>query len=139
LLSSDKWLICNGAVILRSAYPELFTAIGTLFGAGDGVATFKIPDLSSRFPIGVGTDPLAASGGERTVKLVTAELPAHSHTVPMFQLPATDTNPGGQTLYGPAQGGFVAADITSNDAGSDNPHNNLPPYLAVYFIIRAKP
>lgn len=37
-------LPCNGAAISRAAYPELFAAIGTTYGAGDGSTTFNIPD-----------------------------------------------------------------------------------------------
>lgn len=34
----------NGAAISRSAYPELFAAIGTQHGSGDGSTTFNVPD-----------------------------------------------------------------------------------------------
>ena len=37
-------LPCNGAAISRTAYPELFAAIGTTYGAGDGSTTFNVPD-----------------------------------------------------------------------------------------------
>ena len=37
-------LPCNGAAISRAAYPELFAAIGTTYGAGDGSTTFNVPD-----------------------------------------------------------------------------------------------
>ena len=47
-------LICNGAAISRAAYPELFEAIGTTWGAGDGSTTFNIPDLRGYFLRGVG-------------------------------------------------------------------------------------
>jgi microcystin-dependent protein len=38
-------LLCNGAAISRTQYAELFTAIGTTYGAGDGVTTFNVPRL----------------------------------------------------------------------------------------------
>ncbi len=53
----DGFLLCNGALISRTTYSELFTAIGTLYGAGDG--TFKLPDLRDRFIEGAGTNALA--------------------------------------------------------------------------------
>jgi microcystin-dependent protein len=37
------WLLCNGSAISRTTYSQLFTAIGTTFGAGDGSTTFNIP------------------------------------------------------------------------------------------------
>lgn len=42
----------NGAAISRTAYPELFAEIGTLYGAGDGVLTFNLPDGRAEFPRG---------------------------------------------------------------------------------------
>lgn len=42
-------LECNGAVISRATYPELFAVIGETYGAGDGSTTFKIPDLRGEF------------------------------------------------------------------------------------------
>jgi len=43
------WLKANGAAVSRTAYPELFAAIGTTWGAGDGFNTFNLPDLRGEF------------------------------------------------------------------------------------------
>ena len=43
-------LVCNGGAISRAAYPELFAAIGTRYGAGDGTTTFNLPNTEDRFP-----------------------------------------------------------------------------------------
>ena len=43
------WLKCNGAAISRSTYSNLFKAIGTTFGVGDGSTTFNLPDLRGEF------------------------------------------------------------------------------------------
>lgn len=43
------WLECDGAAISRTAYSNLFTAIGTTFGSGDGSTTFDLPDLRGEF------------------------------------------------------------------------------------------
>lgn len=45
----DGWLICDGSAISRVKYADLFAAIGTLYGAGDGNSTFNIPDAKNRF------------------------------------------------------------------------------------------
>jgi microcystin-dependent protein len=34
------WLLCNGAAISRTAYANLFAAISTTFGSGDGTSVF---------------------------------------------------------------------------------------------------
>lgn len=43
------WMKANGAAVSRTAYAELFAAIGTTFGSGDGVNTFNLPDLRGEF------------------------------------------------------------------------------------------
>ena len=41
------YLLANGSEISRITYNQLFLAIGTQYGAGDGITTFKLPNLSS--------------------------------------------------------------------------------------------
>jgi len=43
------WLKANGAAVSRTTYADLFAAIGTTFGAGDGSTTFNLPDLRGEF------------------------------------------------------------------------------------------
>lgn len=43
------YLECNGQAVNRFDFPELFRAIGTLYGSGDGVNTFNLPDLRGEF------------------------------------------------------------------------------------------
>ena len=45
----DGWLVCNGSAVSRTTYADLFAAIGTTFGAGDGSTTFKLPDYRGDF------------------------------------------------------------------------------------------
>lgn len=46
------YLKADGSVVLRAAYPDLFAAIGTVFGEGDGSSTFNLPDLMEKFAQG---------------------------------------------------------------------------------------
>jgi microcystin-dependent protein len=43
------WLKCNGAAISRTTYSDLFAAIGTTYGSGNGSTTFNIPDYRGEF------------------------------------------------------------------------------------------
>lgn len=43
------WIECNGAPLSRTVYADLFAAIGTVFGAGNGSTTFNLPDLRGEF------------------------------------------------------------------------------------------
>lgn len=45
----DGYLLCNGAAVSRSEYANLFQAIGTTYGVGNGSTTFNLPNLDSRF------------------------------------------------------------------------------------------
>lgn len=45
------WLVCDGSAISRTYYADLFTAIGTTYGTGDGSTTFNLPDLSGKMPL----------------------------------------------------------------------------------------
>ena len=48
------WLLCDGTLYTKTAYPRLFAVIGNLYG-GDGVSNFAVPDARARVTIGVGT------------------------------------------------------------------------------------
>lgn len=85
----------NGAAISRTTYSVLFGIISTTYGAGDGVTTFNIPDLTGRVPamkeasatrltstyFGGNSTALGATGGLESSTLVTANLPAQ--TIPV--------------------------------------------------------
>lgn len=48
------FLECDGSAVSREDYADLFTAISTTYGTGDGSTTFNVPDLRGRCPIGEG-------------------------------------------------------------------------------------
>ena len=62
-------LECNGSVILRADYADLFSVIGEMYGPGDGTSTFSIPDFRGQFlriwDHGAGVDPDAATRTDR--------------------------------------------------------------------------
>lgn len=63
------WLECDGSAVSRSQYADLFAAIGTTYGAGDGSTTFNLPDYRGYFlrgqDGGAGVDPNAATRTNR--------------------------------------------------------------------------
>lgn len=80
-------LLCNGAAVSRTTYAELFAAIGTLYGAGDGKTTFNLPAMlegtvvtHTQKPETVGT----ATSGEvirHAHGASSASAGTHSHTI----------------------------------------------------------
>jgi microcystin-dependent protein len=147
-------LLCDGSAHSRTTEAALFAVIGTLYGAGDGTTTFNLPDGRGRSLIGAGQGTgltnraLAAKGGEETHQLILAELashahtqPAHSHTVnSMWQAGAPYTAGPTAFLFGAGATTFVpgttAVAPAINPSGGDTPHNTMPPFLVVNYIIK---
>ncbi len=109
------WLSCDGSAIRRSSYSALFGIIGTTYGVGDGSTTFNLPDLASKFPYGSVTP--GASGGAAT----------HTHTVNVATKASDNIAVGGSSV-GVGSHGHIGS--------TTNSPSNLPPYLALNFIIR---
>lgn len=56
------WFVCDGTALNRTSFAELFSVIGTQFGAGNGSTTFNIPDMREMVPRGAGTQSLKTVG-----------------------------------------------------------------------------
>ena len=150
------WLLCDGSAVSRTDYSNLFALVGTTFGAGNGSTTFNVPDLRGRSIIGVGTGSgLSArtrgqTGGTETHQLATGELPAHQHfsfntdstssgapSVTTSNYPVRDNSTSSNATYTMHGTSNVASvGLTSNTGGS-GAHNNMQPFMALSYIIRA--
>ena len=80
------WLLCNGDPVNRTTYANLFTAIGTTYGTGDGTTTFNLPNFKGRVPVGRDSsvtifNALNNTGGVSSVTLAEANLPQHNHSL----------------------------------------------------------
>lgn len=76
----DGWLLCDGRLLDRTVFADLFAAIGVRYGAGDGVTTFAIPDYRNVFPMGAANAGATGErGGAATVVLTAAQMPSHAH------------------------------------------------------------
>jgi len=74
------WLFCDGSAVSRTTYSDLFGAIGTTYGAGNGTTTFNLPDFRDRCPVGAGATwvPGQVPGAPNHAHVS----PAHAHVVP---------------------------------------------------------
>ncbi len=145
------WAFCDGQLLPIRQNTALFSLLGTTYG-GDGKSTFALPDLQGVTPIGHGQGPglsdvlLGEHLGAATVGLTAEQIPSHTHTARGSTAYGTTGNPSGavwavsrqgratEKLYG--TGNEVAMSPGALGATGDGvPHNNLPPYLVVSFII----
>ena len=157
------WAFCDGSDLKINDYPDLFNLLGTTYG-GDGITTFALPDLKGRMPVSYGSGSgmpdinLGLKLGSEEVKLSQQEMLSHTHDASgsvkvYFKLPygggstwdPTGINlsseqsvnvyvnkPANQTMAG------GIAEITIDDTGGGQAHDNVQPYLAINFIISLK-
>ncbi len=103
----DGWLLCDGRALKSIEYPDLFTAIGTLWGNGSsgigaGSGTdFNLPDLRGEFIRGAaaGANAGAAQVANTALPIVPFTVSSstngdHSHTIGSNVLYATSGNDG---------------------------------------------
>lgn len=69
-VAPDGWLLCNGALVSRTTFVTLFSAISTAHGSGDGTTTFALPDYRGRFMRGV--DGATARDPDRLTRTAAA-------------------------------------------------------------------
>lgn len=127
------FLMCDGSAVSRTTYMRLFSVINTLFGVGDGSTTFNIPNLKDTFVIGASTTKaLGTNGGESTHTLTEAELPVITPSIP------TVTGTGSLISLNDSvrATGALYSGVSGNTFGGGQPHNNIPPYLALNYIIK---
>lgn len=78
------WAMCDGSTYSIAEYTPLFAIVGTIYG-GDGMQSFKLPDLRGRVAVGTGTGPglppvdEGEEYGSESVTLTTGNLPIHTH------------------------------------------------------------
>jgi microcystin-dependent protein len=137
------WLLCQGQVLSIAEYDVLFNLIGTTYG-GDGVNTFAIPNLASRIPYHQGSGyVLGQAGGAEQVTLTSQQLPVHTHAVNANTPNASQAAPAGNVWGAGSLSSYTSSqppNTTMNPqaltpAGGSQPHDNMPPYLCVNFII----
>ncbi len=145
------YLLCDGSAVSRTVYAALYAVIGTTYGAGDGTNTFNLPNFTNRMPIGGGgLYANGATGGSKDAVVVS-----HTHTATVTDSGHThsytdvgreaftygsssgpdfnSTNGGTNATTASATTGISVSNSTTGVSGTDA---NLPPYLAVRFIIK---
>lgn len=146
------WTLCDGRALEVTVYPQLFRALGYLYG-GSG-STFNIPDLRGYFLRGAGgdqnkVDPDAASrkpapngtaSGPGSVQGCALQSHEHQYTAP---LPATEAFQAGGA---PAVPGVQTTDTQPPDTGQMtgsppiddkvSPNETRPVNIYVHYLIK---
>jgi phage-related tail fiber protein len=132
-----SFLKANGAAVSRSTYSDLFTAVGTTFGVGDGSSTFNVPDLRGEFMRGW-DDSRNVDGSRAFGSAQADQMEQHNHI---------DTNrplhvgygfgSGAITVRSPAdtQQGNVSS-FLGNRGGTSNSSENRPRNVAMLACIK---
>jgi microcystin-dependent protein len=79
-----EWSSCDGQTLSILEHPSLFKILGTLYG-GDGINTFKLPDLRGRTAVSSGRSMnmdynVGDKTGSEFATILPLHLPAHTHT-----------------------------------------------------------
>jgi microcystin-dependent protein len=144
------YLLCDGSSVSTTTYAALFAVIGYTFG-GSG-ASFTLPDYRGRMPIGVsGSYALASTGGSANAVVVShthtatsvVTDPGHTHTFSIgprlggsYNYPSNSDSIGGTGVGTNSNTTGITVATTNSTEGVSGTGANLPPYLAINFIIK---
>jgi microcystin-dependent protein len=148
-----QWALCQGQLMPISQNTALFSLLGTQFG-GDGRVTFGLPDFQGMAGCAQGQGPgltprmVGEIFGEPSVTLIDSQMPAHTHTVRVYDQRDIAKRHGtplaNDSVTPPRNTRPFTADPSTNTqfangtigvAGGSQPHPNQQPYLAVNFCI----
>ncbi len=110
------YLKADGSEVGRETYPELYATIGTMFGAGDDLTSFNLPDLIDRF----------AQGSNTLGQKIEARLPNITGTFFLLggsgtaQVSGSFSNDGTKIGYQHGSGGSNQSAIIGFDASISN-------------------
>ena len=145
-----NWAFCNGNLLSISQYSAVFALLGTYYG-GNGTNNFALPNLQGNMATNQGQGPglslydIGETGGSSSVTLLTNQIPSHTHVV-HASATSNEVSPLGAAFGGAGRGhspGYAAAGTNAvtmssgavSQAGSGQPHDNMPPYLVLNFCI----
>ncbi|NEQ72114.1 MAG: hypothetical protein F6K23_02895 [Okeania sp. SIO2C9] len=155
----EGWLLCNGQQVNDSKYFELATVLG------ESRVPFNVPDYREKFLVGANLTEkykLGKTGGKSSVKLSVGEMPEHSHSGKtnndgthahtQQQTAKADNDDNDdvtqnlctqETNYNRRYDGIISAwgsmhshQFNTNSVGGGRSHENLPPFVALNYIIK---
>jgi microcystin-dependent protein len=146
------WQIAAGQILPISQNTALFSLLGTMYG-GNGTSNFQLPNLQGCVAIGFGQAPglslydQGETGGVPNVTLLASQTPNHNHTCMAKSTLSDATAPVVNTFADSKSGNIYSTNAASPPLipmssaalppfpGGSQPHNNMMPYLGLYWII----
>ncbi len=140
------WLVCDGKAVSRTTYAKLFSAIGTLYGSGDGSTTFNLPNLGGNTVIGGTSEQVGRKTGSVSETLYAPNMPPHWHPWAAW-INGTNTPDGQYTGLAGFKGNGGWETIKGGElsyeggtgigvTGGGQPHNNMQPSVYMTYIIK---
>jgi len=141
------WALCDGQILPINQNQSLYSLLGTTYG-GDGRTSFGLPDLRGRAPMHRnGSHGQGQRAGAENISLTEAQMPSHTHNAQATSATANTNSPSGALLGEVAPGPFSVnpyGNLTNpvdlipsalGNAGTNQGHNNMQPYLVLNFCI----
>jgi microcystin-dependent protein len=140
---------CDGATIEIMQNQALYSLIGTTYG-GDGVNTFKLPDMRGRTPVGIHATnsqyTRGFKGGDEAVPLTKTQIAGHRHYAKGSSQEGSRRAPSDTSCFGTSMDPDdkvygEATDLTAmksdmiSSTGGGQAHTNMQPSLAINFCI----
>lgn len=122
------WLEFDGSTYDELDYPELTEIIPAGWRSG---GDFTLPDLAGSFYSSVGSSgTVGATGGDNSIELTVAQLPAHSH---LYTPPVLTINAETPTTPVPTAG--IGTPTQTGNTGSGDSIDNRPEFISFILAI----
>mgnify|MGYP003125155636 CR=1 FL=1 len=122
----EGWLVCDGSAVSRTDYAELFATIGTVWGHGDQITTFNLPDLRGEFIRGFDAGR-GVDDGRVFASLQNDEIKSHRHAIPT----AVRTSSYGAISEWNSSGGTNSVQYSDYEGGSETRPRNIAMTYAI--------
>ena len=121
------YLLCDGSAVSRTTYADLFTAISTTFGVGDGATTFNIPNGQGLVLRGAGSQTVntRTKNGGVLGEVIEDSMQGHVHYAFSSQVDGSALSSARVPVYS-ATGGSADTYTIEGDVGGINDANTGP-------------
>lgn len=151
-MAPEGYVMCDGGVLSKADYAELYAVVGDSFNRGatpngdvydaPAGAYFRVPDLRGRFVVGMYPGGLdygspGNSGGAAKVTLTEEEMPRHSHNYVKVRVSDAGLGKAASDELG-VNKNIPGETSKTEPAGGGQSHENRPPYYALAYIMKAR-